>query len=135
MGIEENNFKSIPSDNGTPKWYLYGAKILEEELRIMKSRDKNSDDIKTVNITSVIRIESLNYNTELEGFDKQLRQWESFKIVMNQNAVVIVQPAIPFAQPIPSKKGVITIAGLLAGLIFGSLFAFFQEGMKNLRER
>ncbi len=162
MNIEENNFKSDQPLNNAPRWFLYGARILEEELKVMKSKAKNSDgieraklieDIKMANINNTIKVESLNKaiktvslknasksdelsdNARVKSLDKELRAWVSFKNLKTPNVIVIDQPSIASNKPIPNKKGIFIFTGLIAGLIIGSLLAFFQEGMRNLEAR
>ena len=117
MNVEENNFNSIQPHKDIPRWFLYGAKILEEELRELKSRAKNSDEIKTA------------------SFDMAFKTWESFKALKSPNVVVIDQPSIPPTQPISNKTASIIFTGLFTGLFFGSAFAFLQQARRNLNAR
>lgn len=126
MNIEENNFKSDQPLNGAPRWYLYGAKILEEELNVLQAKAKNSDVIKRTKPSDNIKIKNL---------DMELKTWESFKTLKSPNVVVIDQPSIPSTQPIPNKKASIIFTGLLLGLLFGSALAFFQHARRNLNAR
>jgi LPS O-antigen subunit length determinant protein (WzzB/FepE family) len=164
LNIEGNNFQSEQPLNGAPRWYLYGAKILEEELKLLKSeannidvieREKLSDginrvkisyDIKKTKLNDDIRIErsklsdkikrgSLNANPNLVKFNKELKEWETFKTLKSLDVVIIDQPSIPSTQPISNKKAIIILAGLFLGLFCGCVTAFFQEGVRSLKAR
>jgi len=117
MNIEESNFKNVQPLHKAPRWYLYGAQILEVELKALKSKVKNSDGIKTANL------------------DMEIKTWESFKTLKSLDVVDIEQPSIPPTQPIQNKKPLIILAGLIVGLLFGSALAFFQQARRNLNAR
>ena len=117
MNIEESNFKDVQPLHEAPRWYLYGAQILEVELKALKSKAKNSDSIKTANL------------------DMEIKTWESFKTLKSLDVVDIEQPSMPPTQPIQNKKPLIILAGLIVGLLFGSILAYFQHARRNLNAR
>ncbi len=135
MNIEENNFKSDQPLNGAPRWYLYGAKILEEELKVLQSKAKHSDSIEKAKLIEFTKRAKLSDNTKKKNLDMELKTWESFKALKSPDVVVIDQPSIPPTQPIQNKKPSIIFTGLLLGLFFGSALAFFQHARRNLNAR
>jgi LPS O-antigen subunit length determinant protein (WzzB/FepE family) len=124
MNIEKNNFRSAQPLNGAPRWYLYGAKILEEELKVLQSKAKNND-----------AIEKAKLSISQKTLDMELMTWGSFKALKSPDVVIIDQPSIPPTQPIQNKKASIIFTGLIVGLLFGSAFAFFQHARGNLNAK
>ncbi len=153
MNINENNFSSDQPLNKAPRWYIYGAQILEKELALLKAKVKNiniveraklSDAIERVKLSGVIekarlsdktKEVKLTNNPQINNLNKELKIWESFKALKGTDVVVIDQPSIPPTQPIQNKKPSIILAGLFVGLLFGSALAFFQHARRNLRAR
>lgn len=125
LNIKENNFKSEHL-HGAPKWYLYGERILEQELKILKSRLGSGDIVKLGSGDIVKRVK----------LDMDLKRWESAKATLKSPSVVAIsQSAISTIQPSKSTKAPIIIAGMVAGLLFGIIIAFIRDGIRNLRER
>lgn len=134
MNIEENNFKSDEPLNGAPRWYLYGARILEEELKALKSKTKNNDGIKRAGLNADIKRAQLNGDPRKADLDMELKTWESFKTLKTPNLVVI--PSIPPTQPInTAKKAKIIFAAMIAGLVLGVFIAVIRDAIRNLRKR
>ncbi len=135
MNIEENNFKYDQPLNKAPRWYLFGAKILEAELNLLQSQAKKSDVIESAKSIDVIEEAKPIDNTQIKNLDMEFKTWESFKTLKHSNFVIINQPSIPPTQPFQNKRNVIIFTGLLAGLFFGSTIAFFQHARRTLNAK
>jgi LPS O-antigen subunit length determinant protein (WzzB/FepE family) len=152
MKIEGNNFKTDQPLNGAPRWYLYGARILEEELKVLESKAKNnnkieraqtnstieqanldSDDIKTLN--AEIERAQTNSASEQAKFDDALKIWESFKNLKSPTVVVINQASIPPTQPIQTKKAILIFTAMIVGLVLGCFIAIIRDAMRKLKEK
>ena len=113
LGIEENNFKKIQSnqsdslnlligDNQTlPKWYLYGANALNKELHILNNRKVDSSVSQEIR---KLEVRKSRLNSLVPNF---------------KNLQLIVIDKLPnIGQPTQSKKLlIIAIAGVLGVLV------------------
>lgn len=106
-------------DGFIPKWFLYGEKALNEELRILNSR--TIDD---------------NYIEEIVSLETQIRQLRSFDANnLIPNVTLIEQPSIPPTIPINLKIEKIFPIGIGLGLLFGLIAAFLSHSMELLRNK
>ena len=146
MGIIENNFKKIQSDNTAtlnlsigdnqklPDWYLYGSKVLAKRINLLTNR--KNDDSFIPRITEIDKeIQAIKENTELKTLkeresdnpyierlrvlDVEKTRLKSFKFNSEGWSLVTTDKMPNIGQPTESKKLLsIAIAGV-SGVLVG----------------
>jgi len=145
MGIIENNFKKIQSNNTAtlnlsigdnqklPDWYLYGSKVLAKRINLLTNR--KNDDSFIPRITEIDKeIQAIKENTELKTLkeresdnpfidrlrvlDVEKTRLKSFKFNPEGWRLVTTDKMPNIGQPTESKKlRSIAIAGVLGVLV------------------
>jgi len=113
LGIEENNFKKIQSNQSDslnlsigdnqnlPKWYLYGANALSKELNILNNRKVDS-----------------SVSQEIRKLEVRKSRLESLVSNLKNEQLVVTDKAPNIGIPVKSKKIlIIAIAGVLGVLV------------------
>jgi len=113
LGIEENNFKKIVSNQSDslnlsigdnqnlPKWYLYGANALSKELDILNNRKVDS-----------------SVSQEIRNLEVRKSRLESLVFNFKNKQLIVTVKAPNIGKPVKSKKLlIIAIAGVLGVMV------------------
>ena len=132
LNIKENNFHS-DAVAGTPRWYLYGERILQNELKLLEGEGA----------ISILGMEGDTFNRnkvdialKMKKLDMDLKAWESVKVNLKTPVVVAInQSGISMIQPDKTNMSGIIFSGILLGLCFGMFIAFARDAVRNKREK
>jgi LPS O-antigen subunit length determinant protein (WzzB/FepE family) len=130
---------------GFPKWFSYGARALNEEIKRLKLRanDKNFNDNLSKLLYEQENREALqNYEKKEEEFSNKIIQLKLERKYLksinpslsNLKVVTISQPSTPPTFPIKPKRLKIVSVGFGIGLFVAFFFAVFSSGISILKK-